>query len=53
MEKHLVNTSSVLQLVLADEQRPAVKHGKAKLLDTVTVKFRVLGRDKAGVGVKN
>lgn len=47
MEKHLANTSSVLQPVLADEQRAAVKHGEAKLLDAVTVRTGALGRDKA------
>lgn len=42
MKKHLVNILPVLQPLLADEQRPAVKQGKAKLLDTITVRTGVL-----------
>lgn len=47
MEKHLAKTSSVLQPGLADEQRPPDKHGEAELLEAVTVRTEVLGRDKA------
>ena len=54
MEKHSVNTSSVLQLALADQRSPAVsQHGEAKLLGTDTIRTGDLGRDKAGVEVKN
>lgn len=54
MEKHPVNTSSVLQPALVNQQSLAVsQHGEAKPLGAATVGTGDLGRGKAGVKGKN